>query len=229
MARTDTFNNWATDVADSIRSKTGKTDKIPATNFDSEIAAIQTKEDLDAELTVQNEEITEQEVSIEDIKQALNGKSAYKKYAPRRISFSGYTGTSLDYEIANLDTSKLTSMYQMFSQNNKLVSLDLSNFDTSKVTDMSYAFYGCVKLTVLDLSNFDTSKVTNMQHMFYGCDFTKLDIRNFDFTNVTRYDNIFSYMPTTCEIIVKDDVAKTWVLARRSDLTNVKTVAELEG
>ena len=30
-----------------------------------------------------------------------------------------------------------------------------------------------------------------------------------------------------CEIIVKDDTAKSWLLARRSDLTNVKTVAEL--
>ena len=30
-----------------------------------------------------------------------------------------------------------------------------------------------------------------------------------------------------CSAIVKDDTAKSWVLARRSDLTNVKTVAEL--
>lgn len=41
MARTDTFQNWATDVADSIRAKTGKTDKIPMANFDTEIESIQ--------------------------------------------------------------------------------------------------------------------------------------------------------------------------------------------
>ena len=44
MARTDTFNNWATDVADSIREKTGKTDKIPANQFDTEIKNITTSE-----------------------------------------------------------------------------------------------------------------------------------------------------------------------------------------
>lgn len=41
MARTDTLTNWATDVANSIREKTGKTDPIPASEFDTEIAAIE--------------------------------------------------------------------------------------------------------------------------------------------------------------------------------------------
>ena len=42
MARTDNFTNFATDVADSIREMTGKTDKIPASEFDTEIRSIQT-------------------------------------------------------------------------------------------------------------------------------------------------------------------------------------------
>lgn len=74
MARIDTFQNWATDVAESIRTKTGKTDKIPAASFDTEIAGIQTKEDLDTELTVQNEEITEQEDLLYGIEELLNNK-----------------------------------------------------------------------------------------------------------------------------------------------------------
>lgn len=72
MARTDTFQNWATDVANSIREKTGKTDKILANQFDTEIKSITTKENLDAELTAQNEEITEQKdllsIAISSIK-----------------------------------------------------------------------------------------------------------------------------------------------------------------
>lgn len=40
MARTDNFTNFATDVADSIRIMTGKTDKIPASQFDTEIKSI---------------------------------------------------------------------------------------------------------------------------------------------------------------------------------------------
>ena len=42
MARTDNLNNFLTDVADSIRTKTGKTDKIKASSFDTEIESIET-------------------------------------------------------------------------------------------------------------------------------------------------------------------------------------------
>lgn len=230
--------------------------------------------------------------------------SGGSKYAPRYISFSGYKGTELNYELENLDGSNLTSMLEMFFECKSLVSLtttfdvpnvtsmlrlcstdtnlqtvdfssfgtsavtncsymlnqcdnltsvDLSNFvtpnltncgymfnlssklttiklgklDTSNVTSMKYMFRG-VACTELDLSNFNTSKVTDMSNMFYQCSkLTKLDIRNFDFTNVKTYSNVFASVPTNCLIIVKDDTAKAWVKARNSNLTNVKTVAEL--
>lgn len=76
MARTDNFTNFATDVADSIRSMTGKTDKIPAADFDTEIRSIETKEDLNEELNTYDTEVTEQGVSIDTIINALEGKAA---------------------------------------------------------------------------------------------------------------------------------------------------------
>ncbi len=42
MARIDTVTNFLTDVADSIRSKTGKSEPIACEDFDTEIASIQT-------------------------------------------------------------------------------------------------------------------------------------------------------------------------------------------
>ena len=75
MARTDNFKNFATDVADSIRSMTGKTGKIPASQFDTEIKSIETKEDLDEELNTYNTEVTEQGVSINTIINLLDGKA----------------------------------------------------------------------------------------------------------------------------------------------------------
>ena len=142
--------------------------------------------------------------------------------------FSGCSQLTL-LDLSNFNTSNVTNMSSMFSSCNKLTSLDISNFNTDKVTDMSSMFNNCYNLTLLDLSNFNTSNVTNMNNMFYNCSqLTKLDIRNFTFTKVTYYSSIFNNIPADCLIIVKDDDAKTWVLARRSDLTNVKTVAELE-
>lgn len=212
------------------------------------------------------------------------------KYAPRYIYrgnfFYNYTGTELDYEIANLDVSNMTDMDGMFNQAYNLKSLDLSSWDTTNVTDMSNMFryagkdsqgftlnlggkfntanvtnmyamfvgsrnlktlnldnfdtrkvtnmaqlvYDCYYLETVDLSSFDTSNVTDMSNMFNGCsNLTYLDIRNFTFDKVTNYTRMFQYIPVDCLIIVKSDTEKQWILTNcRSDLTNIKTVAELE-
>ena len=116
------------------------------------------------------------------------------KYTPRAISFANYAGTELTYETKNIDTSKITSMMEMFYNCQSLTILDLSNFNTSNVTNMSTMFYGCYKLSNLDLSNFDTSKVTRFDYMFYKCHaLTSLDLSNFDTSNVTRMDEMFDY------------------------------------
>ena len=151
------------------------------------------------------------------------------KYAPRYISFYQYQGTELDYEISTIDTSNVTNMSNMFTSCSNLTSLDLSIFDTNNVINMSYMFSACSSLTSLDLSSFNTSSVTNMSSMFRNCSkLTNLNISNFDFTKVISYSNIFDNVPSNCEIIVKDDTSKEWVLAIRSDFINVKTVVEKE-
>ena len=163
-----------------------------------------------------------------------SGGGGTSKYAPRAISFYYYTGTDLDYEIENLDTKNLTSMEVMFSNCNKLTSLDLSNFDTSNVTTMAYMFDTCSNLTSLDLSTFDTSKLTTIDYMFNKCrKLTFIDIRTFDFTKITSYTNMVGTAANNgpandCLIIVKDDTAKTAITTAFSRLTNVKTVAEYE-
>ena len=114
------------------------------------------------------------------------------KYAPRYISFYYYSGTDLDEEIANLDTSNITNMNYMFYSNSNLQSLDLSNFNTSNVTNMMNMFLGCNKLTTLDLSSFNTSKVTNMGYMFNNCNkLTTLDLSSFNTSNVTTFYQMF--------------------------------------
>ena len=97
---------------------------------------------------------------------------------------------------------------------------------------MDYMFSG-FKGTELDLSNFVTPILDRTSYMFLSCtNLMRLDIRNMDFTSVGISTAMFgqnanTYVPADCLIIVKDDTAKEWVLAKRSDFTNVKTVAEL--
>jgi surface protein len=118
----------------------------------------------------------------------------------------------------------------MFNGCQSLKSVNFGNINITLATNLSAMFYNCYALTELDLSKWETTKATNMSQMFCNCRaLTKLDIRNFTFTKVTSYNNMFKDVPADCLIIVKDDTTKEWVLARRSDLTNVKTVAELEG
>lgn len=105
--------------------------------------------------------------------------------------FYYFGGTNLDF-INKLDTSKVTNMKYMFSNCNKLQTIDLSNFNTSNVTDMSYMFNYCEELSPLNLSNFDTSKVTNMSNMFYRCrKLTELDVSSFNTSNVTDMGYMF--------------------------------------
>ena len=58
MARTDSLNNFLTDVADAIRTKTGGTDKIQASQFDTEIDNISGGDELIAEYEITNSTTT---------------------------------------------------------------------------------------------------------------------------------------------------------------------------
>lgn len=144
----------------------------------------------------QEEIITNQETTLEEINQVINDKIlVVPKYKPRALSFFYYTGTDLDYEVNNVDTKNLTTMKYMFQNCTNLISLDLSGWDVSNVTSMGSVFAGCTNLTSLNLDNFDTSNVTSMGGMFNGCrGLTSLDVSNFDTSNVTDMSSMFSYL-----------------------------------
>lgn len=88
------------------------------------------------------------------------------KYAPSYIKFDAYSGTSLDYEVQNLDVSNLTLMWQTFYNSRSLLSLDLSSWNTPNLTNMNGTFYYCLALTSVNLSSFDTSQVTTVNSLF---------------------------------------------------------------
>lgn len=121
----------------------------------------------------------------------VTGNYIGKKYAPRFISFYYYTGTELDEELANLDTSNVTNMSQMFANCKSVLELDLSSFDTSNVTNMSRMFASCNVITnIHGLENCDTSKVTDMTAMFISC-FELEEIPDLDTSANTTMEQMF--------------------------------------
>lgn len=125
----------------------------------------------------------------------VTGNFVGGKYAPRKISFSGYTGSDLDYEIANLDTKNITNLSSTFSGCTYFTNADLSGWDVKNVTDLNRLFYNCNRLTTVNFSGWNTSKVTNMSYLFYSIwSVTELDVSMFDTSNVTDMSYMFCMM-----------------------------------
>lgn len=70
---------------------------------------------------------------------------------------------------SRINTKNLTTMSNMFYNNNYLDSINMNIFDTSNVTDMSNMFYMCKVLKHTgNINNWDVSNVVDMSRMFYG-------------------------------------------------------------
>ena len=114
-------------------------------------------------------------------------------------------------------TDKVTSMNRMFSNCNKLTSLDVSNFNTSQVTNMKHMFKDCHNIISLNLSNFDTSNVTDMQYMFEDChNIISLNLSNFDTSNVTNMTQMINECYNLTELNISN-----WHLKSEVDVTDI--------
>ena len=123
------------------------------------------------------------------------GTNGDKIYAPVNSNylFMDFSNAIAINGLNILDTSKATSMVNMFSGCSKLTSLDLSNFNTSSVSSTQSMFSGCSSLTSLDLSSFNTSSVTGMASMFMNASgLTNLNISSFNTSGVTTMTSMFS-------------------------------------
>ena len=130
-------------------------------------------------------------------------------------SFFGFNDSLKTINIPRINTSKCTSMQEMFLRCSSLSSLDLSNWDTSQVTNMSWMFNDCTGLISLDVSNWDTSKVTTMEMMFSACSgLTSLDVSHFNTSHVTNMNRMFE----NCENLASLDLSN-W---NTSQVTNVR-------
>ncbi len=184
MARTNNLTNFLTDVASAIKTKTGDSTAIPASQFDTKIANI----------TTGHLDNTEYEEANDDLDDILEGTTPMTIYPPD-WSEIGYENTpasiieAFNYakEIQEDWDSSETNLSNKFSNNINLMYMPL--VDTSNVLNMRYMFSGCAILQCVPL--FDTSEVTNMYGMFSGCTILK-NVPLFDTSEVTTMRNMFN-------------------------------------
>ncbi len=97
------------------------------------------------------------------------------------------------FNLAKLDTSRVTNMSNMFVECRAVETLDLSTFDTAFVTDMSGMFNTCYNLKNLNLSGFKTPRATSMENMFNNCRALEtLDLTGFSNAKLTNVNGMFN-------------------------------------
>ncbi|MBP5408483.1 MAG: BspA family leucine-rich repeat surface protein [Bacilli bacterium] len=140
----------------------------------------------------------------------------------------------LEIDLRGWDINKIYYLGSTFS-NSGFTKINLTDWNSESLRDSSYMFYNSnrlVEVLMPDMENLNGgAKISNM---FGGCtSLRKIDIRKFPLINAregSSYSgNVFTGVPNDCLIIVKDNDNKEWITSRYSNLTNVKTVAELEG
>lgn len=93
------------------------------------------------------------------------GGGSTTKLVPLTLSLSNYEGDTIDATL--IDTSRLTTMKNMFANCTGVKTLDLSGWDTSNATSVNNMFYNCGSLE--NLSYFAIPKATNISGMFIDC------------------------------------------------------------
>ena len=136
--------------------------------------------------------------------------SSFAKARPRSCAY-WFAGCANLTEIEDgncLNTSAVTTMFQMFYVCSKLTSLDVSKWVTGNVTNMGSMFGGCRDLISLgadNVKNWNTGNVTNMYCMFINCSsLTSLDVSEW---NVRKVKNM-NYMFADCSNLNSLDVSR---------------------
>ena len=97
-----------------------------------------------------------------------------------------------NYNIKLECDEKLKDCSYMFSECDKIKSINFINFNSKDIINMNNMFYNCENLEDINLLSFETKQVTNISRMFYGCKSLKyLDLSSFDITKVFSIDEIF--------------------------------------
>ena len=140
---------------------------------------------------------------------------------------SGYSNANI-IDVTNLDTSKSTNMYRMFSKTKATTIKGLNTLDTSNVTEMAYMFEE-TSFADIDVSNFNTSKVRYMSFMFQKSDATSIvGLDKLDTSNVTDMALMFYQSGATELNLANFNTSKVRDMRSMFANSNANTIIGLE-
>ena len=205
MAKTDNLSDFLTDVANSIRTKTGTTEQINAQDFSNKILGIKGMQSwIDTKGTsaylmagYEGTTFDDSVLAPDDTKDITNMNNMF--YSCKQLTTiplintsnattmaSMFSGCSALTSVPLLNTSKVTNMNYMFADCDSLTSIP--QLDTSNVTNMNYMF---IRSKIESIPSLDTSKVTSMSGMFKDC-FRLTSAPMFNTSNVISISHMFS-------------------------------------
>lgn len=128
-------------------------------------------------------------------------RSIYGLELPTKISFEGQTSL---IESNYLNTSNMTSAYNLFYNCANLTYVDLRGSDFSKIETIERMFTYCSNLLTIDgLNDIDISNVNNMGGLFSDCSkIQELNVSNWDVSKVTNFGAAFRRCPELTNIDV---------------------------
>lgn len=95
------------------------------------------------------------------------GGGSTTKLVPLTLTFTNYTGDIIDTKL--IDSSRLTTMLNMFQNCSNVEELDLSGWNFENVTNMNNMFNGCSKLKTIKAEEIYAPNSTGFTNSFSNC------------------------------------------------------------
>ena len=136
----------------------------------------------------------------------LNGIYTVELYSDSDVTSISFADKAGLLEVYYVNTSKLTSAYNLFYNCANLTYVDLRNSDFSNIETIERMFASCVNLLAIDgLNDLDVSNVNNMGGLFTDClNLTEINVSDWDVSKVTNFGAVFR----RCSKLKNIDVSK---------------------